>query len=145
MSDKETGSKTGKTRIPSEGWTPAADGGSVSKTYALAAPAAAAKLAKRALQLAGKVGQPVRVDLSGSEVTIGLSALAGAVNDDTRRLARRLDGDKPDGSSKADKTPRVRRTPDPEKVAKREARQARKARVEARVANAAKKPPRTDA
>jgi hypothetical protein len=106
MSDTGTGSTPSKTS--GQGWTASADGSTVSKTYKLGAPADAVKMAKRALQFAEKGGQAVRIDFSGSEVTIGLAATKGAVGDAQRKFAKRLDGGK--GGDLPSKAPKDKAT-----------------------------------
>jgi hypothetical protein len=116
MSDTGTGSTQSKTA--DQAWTPSADGSMVSKTYTLAAPAEAAKMAKRALQFAEKGGQAVRIDYSGSEVTIGLMATKGAVGDAQRKFAKRLDGGKGELPAKAPKDKAARKAAKAERTAK---------------------------
>jgi hypothetical protein len=120
MSDLNIGSEAGKPRFRSagQGWTPAEDGASVSKTYKLASAGEAVKLAKRALQLAEKSGQPVKIDYSGSDVTVGLVAAGGAVADAERKLAKRLDVGK---GGKAAKAAKPAKPPKPAKAAKSQA------------------------
>jgi hypothetical protein len=117
MSDTGTGS-TAKAAKSGDGWTPSADGASVSKTYKLGAPAEAAKLAKRALQFAEKGGQAVRIDFAGSQVTIGLPASKGVVGDAERKFAKRLDGGKGDLPAKAPKDKAARKAAKAAKAAK---------------------------
>ena len=116
MTDTGTGSTQSKTS--GSAWTPSADGSMVSKTYALGAPGEAAKMAKRALQFAEKDGQAVRIDFSGSQVTIGLAATKGAVADAQRKFAKRLDGGKGDLPSKAPKDKATRKAAKAARAAK---------------------------
>jgi hypothetical protein len=122
MSDTGTGSTQSKTS--GQGWTPSADGSSVSKTYRLGAPAEAVKMAKRALQFAEKGGQAVRIEYSGSEVTIGLAATKGAVADAQRKFAKRLDGGKGELPAKAPKDKATRKAAKAAKAAKPTASEA---------------------
>jgi hypothetical protein len=92
MSDTATAAKAVKHKGAGQGWNAAADGLSVSKSFTLGSPDEAAKLAKRALQLAQKSGQTVDLRFGGSTVTVGLAAKAGVVGDPERRLAKRLEG-----------------------------------------------------
>lgn len=106
MSDIAAGSKPAKKKGAGQGWNAAADGLSVSKTFTLGTPDEAAKLAKRALQLAQKSGQTVDLRVGGAAVTVGLAAKAGVVGDAERRLAKRLEGKRSD-EAKASKAARV--------------------------------------
>jgi hypothetical protein len=125
MSEKQAGANAEKTEGAKLGadWTAGADGASVSKTYKLGSASEAVKLAKRVLQLAEKAKEPVKIDYDGSSVTVGLGASGGAVNDASRRIARRLDGEK------AERPAREPKKANPDQAAKREARKARAERV----------------
>jgi hypothetical protein len=106
MSDTASGSKPAKNKGAGQGWNAAADGLSVSKTFTLGSPDEAAKLAKRALQLAQKSDQTVDLRFGGSTLTIGLPAKAGVVDEAERRLAKRLEGKGTD-EAKASKAAKV--------------------------------------
>lgn len=123
MSDTSNGATAAKTKAKSagQGWTTAADGASVSKTFKLESAGEAVKLAKRALQLAEKGGQAVNIRYSGSELTVGLVAAAGSVADPERRLAKRLDG--------SSGLPKVTKPPKADKTAKRAAKAAKAAKI----------------
>jgi len=147
MSDTATGSKPAKQKGAGQGWNAAADGLSVSKTFTLGSPDEAAKLAKRALQLAQKNGQSVDLRFGGSSLTIGLPAKAGLVGDAERRLAKRLEGKGSDEAkaskaakvaAKADKPPKAPAAPKPVKAGKLD-KEAKAAKVAAKAAKTSSK------
>ena len=88
------------------------------------------KLAKRALQLAEKGGQAMRIDYSGSDVTVGLVAAGGVVADAERRLAKRLDGGKGEAkTAKPAKAPKPAKAAKPSKAEKAAKRAAKAAKI----------------
>jgi pterin-4a-carbinolamine dehydratase len=114
MTDTATGSKTEKTakkKGAGQGWNASADGQSVSRTFTLGSASEAAKLAKRALQLAEKTGQAVDLRLAATSVTIGLAATGGFVSDAERKMIKRLEGKRSD-EAKAAKAERRSHKPD---------------------------------
>lgn len=109
MSDTATGSKTAKPAKKKglgQGWNTAADGASVSRGFSFDTTAEGAKFAKRVLQMAEKAGHAVDLRFGGKSVTVALKAVAGAVADAERRLAKRLEGKRSD-ADKAAKVARV--------------------------------------
>lgn len=151
MSDTASGAKTAKKKSAGQGWNAAADGQSVSKSFSFASSSEAAKLAKRALQLAEQSNQTIDLRYAGSSVTVSLVATGGLVGEAERRLAKRLEGQRSDEdkatkaakvAAKPQKAPKAPKPPKATKPGKLDA-EAKAAKVAAKATKVAAKAAKT--
>jgi hypothetical protein len=75
------------------GWTGASEGSMVVRTFTYDSVDQMNQAAKRAFGRIQKFGKPVELRLEGSSLTIRLPATNGAVEEDVKRLAKRLTPD----------------------------------------------------
>ena len=74
MSDTATGAKAGKTKAAGQGWTAAADGAQVSKTYKLGS-------AGEAVKLGAEVVDPAFVEVNDAQVIAQVTAPSGKTSE----------------------------------------------------------------
>lgn len=72
------------------GWTAGEGGSQVSRTFSYGTPEEVAKAAKRIIGGGQKLNKAVELRLEGSSLTVRLPAANGAVEDDVRKMAKRL-------------------------------------------------------
>ena len=89
------GGKKGKVKVKPirsgiRGWDAAADGANLSRTISFGSPDEAMKGARRALGTFQKAGRPIEVRLEGSDVTLRVGASAGQVDDELKKLTKRV-------------------------------------------------------